>query len=86
MGMKAAASATSLPEPATYQDVLDAPPHKVAEMIDRTLQMNPRPTPRQALARSGIGARIGTPYNYGDGRPGGWWIIDEPGDGTGKKT
>ena len=78
MGKKAAASATQLPEPASYQDVLDAPPHKVAEIIDGTLHINPRPAPRHAWASSGLGARIGTPYNYGDGGPGGWWIIDEP--------
>ncbi len=78
MGTKAAASATPLPEPVTYQDVLDAPPHKVAEIIDGTLHVNPRPAPRHAWASSGIGARVGTPYNYGDGGPGGWWIIDEP--------
>ena len=78
MGKKAAASATQLPEPASYQDVLDAPPHKVAEIIDGTLHMNPRPAPRHAWASSGLGARIGTPYNYGDGGPGGWWIIFEP--------
>ena len=78
MGKKAVVSATQLPEPASYQDVLDAPPHKVAEIIDGTLHMNPRPAPRHAWASSGLGARIGTPYNYGDGGPGGWWIIDEP--------
>ena len=78
MGMKAAASATPLPEPATYQDVLDAPPHNVAEIIDGTLRMNPRPAPRHARASTGLGARISPPYDYGDRGPGGWWIIDEP--------
>lgn len=28
---------------ATYQSVLDAPPHKVAEIIDGTLSLQPRP-------------------------------------------
>ena len=78
MGKKAVVSATQLPEPASYQDVLDAPPHKVAEIIDGTLHMNPRPAPRHAWASSGISSRIGTPYNYGDSGPGGWWIIFEP--------
>ncbi len=78
MGTKAAARVTPLPEPATYQDVLDAPPHKVAEIIDGTLQMNPRPAPRHALASSGLGTNITRPYYYGRGGPGGWWIIDEP--------
>ncbi len=78
MGTKAAASVTPLPEPATYQDVLDAPPHKVAEIIDGTLHVNPRPAPRHAWASSGLGGSITQPYSYGRGGPGGWWIIDEP--------
>ncbi len=78
MGTKAAASATPLPEPATYQDVLDAPPHRVAEIIDGTLQMNPRPASRHAWASSGLGGSITQPYNYGRGGPGGWWIVFEP--------
>ena len=79
MGTKAAAArVTPLLEPATYQDVLDAPPHKVAEIIDGTLQMNPRPAPRHARASTGLGARISPTYDYGDGGPGGWWIIFEP--------
>ncbi len=79
MGMKAAsAGATQLPEPATYQDVLDAPPHKVAEIIDGTLHMNPRPAPRHAWASTGLGESIGPPFNRGRGGPGGWWIVFEP--------
>ena len=79
MGMKAAsAGATQLPESATYQDVLDAPPHKVAEIIDGTLHMNPRPAPRHAWASTGLGESIGPPFNRGRGGPGGWWIVFEP--------
>lgn len=63
---------------ATYQDVLDAPPHKVAEVIAGSLHAHPRPASRHAWASSGIGAKIGPPFNYGDGGPGGWWIVFEP--------
>ena len=63
---------------ATYQDVLDAPPNMVAEIIAGTLHMQPMPAARHAWASSGIGAKISPPFNYGDGGPGGWWIIDEP--------
>ncbi len=63
---------------ATYRDVLDAPPHKVAEVIAGTLHTHPRPAMRHAWASSGMGAKINPPFNYGDGGPGGWWIIDEP--------
>ena len=63
---------------ATYQDVLDAPPHKVAEVIAGTLHTHPRPATRHAWASSGLGMKIGPPFNYGDDGPGGWWIIGEP--------
>ena len=79
MGMKAASDgATQLPEPATYQNVLDASPHKVAEIIDGTLHMNARPAPRHAWASTGLGEAIGPPFNRGRGGPGGWWVVFEP--------
>ena len=46
---------------ATYQDVLDAPPDKVAEVIDGTLHVQPRPAMRHARASSGMGAKISPP-------------------------
>ncbi len=63
---------------ADYRDVLGAPPHLVAEVVDGSLRTQPRPAPRHAWASSGLGARISPPFNYGDGGPGGWWIVDEP--------
>ena len=78
MTTKATSRKAQLSHRATYQDVLDAPPHKVAEVVAGTLHMNPRPASRHAWASSGLGNRIGPPYHYGNGGPGGWWIIDEP--------
>ena len=63
---------------ATYQDVLDAPPHMVAEVIAGTLHTHPRPAMRHARASSGIGAKIAPPFDFGDDGPGGWWIVFEP--------
>ena len=63
---------------ATYQDVLDAPPNQVAEIVHGALHTHPRPAPRHAWASSGLGANIAPPFGYGRGGPGGWWIIDEP--------
>ena len=63
---------------ATYQDVLDAPAHRVAEIVDGVLYTHPRPAMPHALARSVLGRRIGNPYHDKIGGPGGWWIIDEP--------
>ena len=63
---------------ATYQDVLDAPAHLVAEIINGTLHTHPRPAAPHARAASALGGKIGTPFDYDAGGPGGWWIIDEP--------
>ncbi len=68
----------SISRPATYQDVLDAPPHVVAEIVAGTLHTRPRPAKRHAWAGSRLGGRLDGPFNSGDGGPGGWLIIDEP--------
>ena len=63
---------------ATYQDVLDAPPHKVAEVVDGTLYTHPRPAPPHAVASTGLGGLLNQTFQFGRGGPGGWWIIIEP--------
>ena len=63
---------------ATYQDVLDAPAHKVAELIHGALYLHPRPASLHALAASVLGIEIGGPFDRGRGGPGGWWIRDGP--------
>ena len=63
---------------ATYQDVLDAPAHRVAEIIDGTLYTHPRPSMPHALASSSLVSDLSNPFQFGRGGPGGWWIIDEP--------
>ena len=64
--------------PATYQDVLDTPAHRVAEIVDGVLYTRPRPAMRHALASSRLGGELTGPFDRGRGGPGGWWIIDEP--------
>lgn len=63
---------------ATYEDVLSAPPGKVAEVVGGTLYTHPRPAPPHAIAGSSLGMEVGAPFQKGRGGPGGWWIIDEP--------
>lgn len=63
---------------ATYRDVLNAPPNMVAEILDGRLYTHPRPAPRHAWASSGLGSKLGDPFNFGRGGPGGWLIVDEP--------
>ena len=78
MATKAATRKTELSHGATYQDVLDAPPHKVAEIVEGTLHMSPRPAYRHARASTGVGARIAPPYDFDYDGPDGWWILFEP--------
>ena len=63
---------------ATYQDVLDAPEHLVAEVINGTLYTQPRPAGPHAHAASVLGMDIGSAFHRGRGGPGGWSIVDEP--------
>jgi Uma2 family endonuclease len=63
---------------ATYQDVIDAPEHMVAELIDGDLYLQPRPAIPHAEAASVLGMLIGPPFRLGRGGPGGWFIHYEP--------
>jgi Uma2 family endonuclease len=63
---------------ATYQDVLEAPEHMVAEIIDGELYLQPRPAKPHAAAATALGEELGPPFKRGRGGPGGWIILDEP--------
>jgi len=63
--------------PATYQDVLDAPPNMVAELLRGVLHLHPRPSPRHARAGSALGGKLVPPFDFGDDGPGGWIFLDE---------
>jgi Uma2 family endonuclease len=65
-------------KPATYADVLAAPEHMVAEVIDGELHLNPRPAAPHTVAASALGEELGPPFKRGKGGPGGWVILDEP--------
>src|SRR2546428_14192336 len=63
---------------ATYDDVLQVPPHRVAEIVDGDLHVSPRPASRHALAASVLGSGLGPPFHHGRGGPGGWLILLGP--------
>jgi hypothetical protein len=50
---------------ATYQDILDAPPTMVAEIIRGALHLQPRPVPRHAQASSALEMELGSPFDRG---------------------
>jgi Uma2 family endonuclease len=64
---------------ATYEDVLRAPPHMVAEVIDGELHLSPRPAKPHAAAQTALGEELGPPFKRGRGGPGGWILLFEPG-------
>ena len=63
---------------ATYEDVLSAPDHLVAEVLDGDLVLQPRPARRHAHVASDLTTELGPPFRRGRGGPGGWLILYEP--------
>jgi len=51
-------SATPRRKMASYEDILALPEHLVGEILDGDLYALPRPSPRHALAASGLGAAV----------------------------
>ncbi len=50
----------------------------VAELISGVLHTRPRPAIPHARASSRLGATLGGPFDFGQGGPGGWIVLDEP--------
>jgi Uma2 family endonuclease len=63
---------------ASYADVLNAPPNKVAEIIHGELVLSPRPAGPHSVDTSALGEELGPPFKRGRGGPGGWILLDEP--------
>ncbi|MBU6281285.1 Uma2 family endonuclease [bacterium] len=65
----------------TYDDVIAAPEHRVAEIVDGELVLSPRPSSLHARATAALLAGLFPLYDGesgGPARPGGWWILFEP--------
>ncbi|MDD5037560.1 MAG: Uma2 family endonuclease [Methylococcaceae bacterium] len=65
-------------KPGLYDQLLALPEHVTGEILGGELYAMPRPKGRHAVAESALGMRIGPPFRFGEGGPGGWWIINEP--------
>ena len=81
-GMSATVAPVAEPKrKATYDDVLAAPEHQVAEILDGELFLSPRPAFPHALASGKLLSAIDGAFGRDAGdptRPGGWWILFEP--------
>ncbi len=74
-------SSPAEPEPmkrATYEDVLNAPENKVAEILDGELFLSPRPALRHAGAQAAVHAKLWTRFDDGERGPTGWIVLTEP--------
>ncbi len=71
-------SASRAQKRASYEDVLNAPAHLVAEVLAGTLYTHPRPSTPHALASTALGEELGPPFKRAKNGPGGWMLLDEP--------
>ncbi len=66
---------------ATYEDLMQVPDTKVAEIVDGELVVSPRPASAHANAATMLGVDVAGPFHREPGDPdgpGGWWILLEP--------
>jgi hypothetical protein len=64
--------------PARYEDLMALGENVVGEIVAGHLSASPRPGGPHALASSALGGVLLPPFHFGDGGPGGWWILFEP--------
>jgi Uma2 family endonuclease len=67
-----------LHHPATYDDLLTVPESMVAELIDGELHTSPRPRGPHGTTATQLAGWLVPRFRFGEGGPGGWWIVGEP--------
>jgi Uma2 family endonuclease len=60
---------------ATYADVLAAPEHVIAELMEGSLYLHPSPPLAHVAVSSALTFELGPPFSRGRGGPGGWHIL-----------
>jgi Uma2 family endonuclease len=63
---------------ATYQDVLDAPGDKIAEVVNGVLHLSSRPRWKHQSVASALHIELGARFRQGRGNRGGWVLLFEP--------
>ena len=67
------------PRPRSLYAFIEALPEGyTGEIVAGQLHVQPRPAARHIRLASRLGSKLETPFDEGDGGPGGWWILDEP--------
>lgn len=65
------------PKLATYDDLLALADDARAELLGGEVVTQPSGLPEHGFLQIALGGLLGRPFNFGDGGPGGWWIIAE---------
>ncbi len=63
---------------ATYQDVLDAPNDKIAEIVNGVLHLSSRPRWKHQSVATSLTGELVPVFQRGRGGPGGWVFVVEP--------
>jgi Uma2 family endonuclease len=63
---------------ATYEDVLNAPENRVAEILEGELFLTPRPRLPHAAAQAAIQGKLWSRFDDGERGPSGWIVVTEP--------
>lgn len=71
-------SVPALTQASLYDQLLALPENLTGEIIGGELYTQPRPAGRHGAAEAALSIRIGGPFRFGEGGPGGWWILPEP--------
>jgi hypothetical protein len=61
-----------------YAAIEALPEGVVGEIMHGGLHVHPRPAARHSAVATRLMNRLGPPFDFGEGGPGGWWILDEP--------
>jgi Uma2 family endonuclease len=63
---------------ATYEDLLNLPPHHIGQIVAGELHAAPRPAIDHSNAATTLGSELDGPFRRSRGGPGGWIILYEP--------